>query len=174
MIFLRNAKRSVGRQPVRVLNFRRLPSVVSGKPQDADSSVFNRVGSTLADACFGLENGVHLRARGRPSTSTCLTIGDRSLNPPARTQSRDQARTPSADASPSGRSPCSRPALSGFSRDGSPGLRLRRDARPRSKASDREGAKGSLPRPFRPPGSSPPSARDGDRRAAGASEWGSG
>jgi hypothetical protein len=44
------------------LTFRRLPSVASGKPQDADSSVFNRVGSTLAVACFGLEDGVHPRA----------------------------------------------------------------------------------------------------------------
>jgi hypothetical protein len=34
----------------------RLPSVASGKPQDDD---LNRAGSTLAEPCFGPENGVH-------------------------------------------------------------------------------------------------------------------
>ena len=41
------------------LTFRRLPSVASEKPQDGDNSVFSRVGSTLAVASFGPENGVH-------------------------------------------------------------------------------------------------------------------
>ena len=41
------------------LTFRRLPSVASGRSQDGESSVFNRAGSTLAEAGFGLENGVH-------------------------------------------------------------------------------------------------------------------
>jgi len=45
--------------PLLRLTFRRLPSVASGKPQDGDGSVFNRAGSTLAEACFGLDNGVH-------------------------------------------------------------------------------------------------------------------
>ena len=57
------------------LTFRRLPSVASGKPQHSDSGVFNRAGSTLAEACFGLENGVHptgyvaeAAKAGKPST----------------------------------------------------------------------------------------------------------
>lgn len=39
--------------------FRRLPSVTSGKPQDGDRGVLIRAGHTLAQACFGTENGVH-------------------------------------------------------------------------------------------------------------------
>jgi hypothetical protein len=54
----RNAVLPVGRRCLG-LTFRRLPSVASGKPQDGNSAVFNRAGSTLAAACFGLENGVH-------------------------------------------------------------------------------------------------------------------
>jgi hypothetical protein len=40
------------------LTFRRLPAVASGKPRDVDRTV-RGAGSTLAEACFGLENGVH-------------------------------------------------------------------------------------------------------------------
>jgi len=47
------------------LTFRRLPSVASGRSQDGESSVFNRAGSTLAEAGFGLENGVHPRREDR-------------------------------------------------------------------------------------------------------------
>jgi hypothetical protein len=46
------------------LTFRRLPSVASGRSQDGESSAFNRAGSTLAEAGFGLENGVHPRRIG--------------------------------------------------------------------------------------------------------------
>jgi hypothetical protein len=52
---------TTGLPPLLGLTFRRLPSVASGKPQDGDSTVFNRAGSTLAAACFGPENGVHPR-----------------------------------------------------------------------------------------------------------------
>jgi hypothetical protein len=44
------------------LSFRRLPAVASGKPRDVDRS-FRGAGSTLAEACFGLENGVHPKRR---------------------------------------------------------------------------------------------------------------
>jgi hypothetical protein len=51
------------------LTLRRLPSVASGKPQDDDSRVLNRAGSTLAGPCFGLENGVHPNLTGEAVTS---------------------------------------------------------------------------------------------------------
>ena len=51
------------------LTFRRLPSVASGGSQDGDISVFNRAGSTLAEAGFGLENGVHPRLS--PTNASC-------------------------------------------------------------------------------------------------------
>ena len=41
------------------LTFRRLPAGASGRSQFRDDSAFNRAGSTLAEASFGLENGVH-------------------------------------------------------------------------------------------------------------------
>jgi hypothetical protein len=59
MTFTRSIESSVDRQPLLGLKNRRLPSVASGKPQGGDGSVFNRAGSTLTEACFGLENGVH-------------------------------------------------------------------------------------------------------------------
>lgn len=37
----------------------RLPSVASGKPQTGHSRLLNRASSTLAEPCFGPENGVH-------------------------------------------------------------------------------------------------------------------
>ena len=52
------------------LTFRRLPAVASGKPWDLDRS-FRGAGSTLAEACFGLENGVHPKRSGR----ACPTSG---------------------------------------------------------------------------------------------------
>jgi hypothetical protein len=55
-----------GRQALLSLTFRRLPSVASGKTQISDGSVFTRAGSTLAEPCFGLENGVHPSAHRRP------------------------------------------------------------------------------------------------------------
>lgn len=69
----------------------RLPSVASGKPQDDDSRVLNRAGSTLAGPCFGLENGVHPILRH---------IGDRSkgqLGTPV------GSNEPTLSAEPSGR-----------------------------------------------------------------------
>ena len=41
------------------LTLRRLPAGASGGSQNRDASAFNRAGSTLAEAGFGLENGVH-------------------------------------------------------------------------------------------------------------------
>jgi len=41
------------------LTFRRLPSVASGRQHDGEGDAFNRAGSTLAEPCLGLENGVH-------------------------------------------------------------------------------------------------------------------
>ena len=57
------------------LTFRRLPSVASGRSQDGESSVFNRAGSTLAEAGFGLENGVH------PSSPRSRSIISRAEKP---------------------------------------------------------------------------------------------
>jgi hypothetical protein len=63
------------------LTFRRLPSVASGRSQDCESSAFNRAGSTLAEPCFGLENGVHPRHHPRtlgkspPTVPSCPRFG---------------------------------------------------------------------------------------------------
>ena len=51
---------------------RRLPSVASGRSQHGENTVFNRAGSTLADARFGLESGVH------PTAIHCTTTFSRS------------------------------------------------------------------------------------------------
>jgi len=62
------------------LTFRRLPSVASGRSQDGESSVFNRAGSTLAEAGFGLENGVHPKEQ-RADDTLCRCVHETEGDP---------------------------------------------------------------------------------------------